>query len=140
MRADSIEVTGYPELARRYHVSSVPKTVVGDDGLEFVGAGPESMLLQHVLQAARSGGGVVVEAGERELIELRTCPLLDVATEFPDVICQAHHGLIEAAHAAAGGSADGVELVPFAAPGACHVLLPRSVPPSGAPAHPDEDG
>jgi hypothetical protein len=61
VRADSIEVTGYPELARRYHVSSVPKTVVGDDGLEFVGAGPESMLLQHVLQAARSGGGVVVD-------------------------------------------------------------------------------
>ena len=61
MRADSIEVTGYPELARRFHVSSVPKTVVGDDGVEFVGAGPESMLLQHVQQAAGSGGGLVVD-------------------------------------------------------------------------------
>jgi hypothetical protein len=61
VRADSIEVTGYPELARRYHVSSVPKTVVGDDGLEFVGAGPETMLLQHVQQAARSGSGLVVD-------------------------------------------------------------------------------
>jgi hypothetical protein len=41
VRADSIEVTGYPELSRRYHVSSV--------------------LLQHVQQAARSGGGLVVD-------------------------------------------------------------------------------
>ena len=85
------------------------------------------------------GGGILVEAGERELIELRTCPLLDVATEFPDVICQAHHGLIEAAHTGAGGSAEGVELIPFAAPGACHVLLPRSVPPSGGPPRADEE-
>lgn len=49
--ADSVEVTGYPELARRYRVSSVPKTVVGEE-VEFVGAGPESMLLEHVRKAA----------------------------------------------------------------------------------------
>jgi hypothetical protein len=40
-------VTGYPELARQYRVSSVPKTVVGETA-EFVGAGPEAMLLEHV--------------------------------------------------------------------------------------------
>ena len=39
------------ELAQRYHVSSVPKTVVGENH-EFVGAGPESMLLKHVQDAA----------------------------------------------------------------------------------------
>ncbi len=38
--ADGVEVTGFPELAQRYHVSSVPKTVVGENH-EFVGAGPE---------------------------------------------------------------------------------------------------
>jgi hypothetical protein len=59
VRTDAIEVTGYPDLARRYRVSSVPKTVVGDDGVEFVGAGPETMLLQHVQQAAARGGGLV---------------------------------------------------------------------------------
>jgi hypothetical protein len=53
-----VEVTGYPELARRYHVQSVPKTVVGDAGVEFVGAGPEAMLLEHVKKAA--GGGIVL--------------------------------------------------------------------------------
>ena len=52
--ADGVEVTGYPDLARRYRVSSVPKTVVGDD-VEFVGAVPEATLLKHVQQAAASG-------------------------------------------------------------------------------------
>ena len=46
-------MTGYPDLARRYHVSSVPKTVVGDS-VEFVGAGPESMLLKHLQEAAQA--------------------------------------------------------------------------------------
>jgi hypothetical protein len=53
--ADGVEVTGFPDLAQRYRVSSVPKTVVGDSH-EFVGAGPESMLLKHVQDAA----GVVI--------------------------------------------------------------------------------
>ena len=58
--ADGVEVTGYPDLAQRYRVSSVPKTVVGE-GLEFVGAGPESMLLKHVQEAAAAkGGGLIV--------------------------------------------------------------------------------
>jgi hypothetical protein len=45
-------VTSFPELAQRYRISSVPKTVVGDTR-EFVGAGPEAMLLEHVQQAAQ---------------------------------------------------------------------------------------
>jgi hypothetical protein len=57
--ADGVEVTGYPELARQYRVSSVPKTVVSD-AAEFVGAGPESMLLAAVQEAARNGSGLVV--------------------------------------------------------------------------------
>lgn len=53
-------MTGYPDLAQHYRVSSVPKTVVGE-GIEFVGAGPESMLLKHVQEAAAAkGGGLVV--------------------------------------------------------------------------------
>jgi hypothetical protein len=51
--ADGVEVTGYPELAQKYRISGVPKTVVGDT-TEFVGAGPEAMLLQHVQKAATS--------------------------------------------------------------------------------------
>jgi len=54
---DGVEVTGFPDLARRYAVSSVPKTVVGDT-LQFVGAQPEAVLLQHV-QEAGAGAGLV---------------------------------------------------------------------------------
>jgi glutaredoxin-like protein len=56
--ADAVEVTGFPELARRYQVSSVPKTVVGEK-LEFVGALPESHLLQQVQQASSSGSHLI---------------------------------------------------------------------------------
>jgi hypothetical protein len=56
--ADSVEVTSYPGLAQKYRVSSVPKTVVGET-VEFVGAGPESLLLKHVQQAA-SGSSLIV--------------------------------------------------------------------------------
>ena len=57
--ADGVEVTGYPDLAQRYRVSSVPKTVVGETH-EFVGAGPESMLLKHVQDAAAAPSGLIV--------------------------------------------------------------------------------
>ena len=50
--ADGVEVTGFPDLARRHRVSSVPKTVVGDD-VAFVGAQGEGVLLDHVLRAAQ---------------------------------------------------------------------------------------
>jgi hypothetical protein len=53
-----VEVTGYPDLAQRYRVQAVPKTVVGE-GVEFVGAGPESLLLKHVQQAAQAAGPAV---------------------------------------------------------------------------------
>ena len=51
--ADGVEVTGFPDLARRHRVSSVPKTAVGEKG-EFVGAQAEGTLLQHVLREAES--------------------------------------------------------------------------------------
>ena len=57
--ADGVEVTGFPELAQRYQVSSVPKTVVGETH-EFVGAGPESMLLKHVQDATAAAGAVLI--------------------------------------------------------------------------------
>jgi hypothetical protein len=41
---------------RRYAVSGVPKTVLAE-GVEFVGAAGEAVLLEHVLDAARRGNG-----------------------------------------------------------------------------------
>ena len=60
--ADGIEVTGYPDVAQKYHISSVPKTVVGETH-EFVGAGPESMLLKHVQDAAADPAGTAPASG-----------------------------------------------------------------------------
>jgi predicted DsbA family dithiol-disulfide isomerase len=52
-------VTGYPDLAQRYRIHGVPKTVV-NESFEFVGARPEPVLLQYVQQAAQSGAGLIV--------------------------------------------------------------------------------
>lgn len=49
--ADVVEVSEFVDLAQRYHVQGVPKTVVNDT-VEFVGALPEPRFLQQVLQAA----------------------------------------------------------------------------------------
>jgi len=64
IRADGVEVTGYPDLAQKYHISSVPQTVVNETHA-FVGAGPESMLLKHVQEAVADpnpapAGGLIV--------------------------------------------------------------------------------
>lgn len=48
--ADVIEATEFPDLARRYGVRGVPKTVV-NDSVEFVGSLPEHQFLSYVKSA-----------------------------------------------------------------------------------------
>lgn len=52
IRADVIDANEFPQLALKYGVMGTPKMVVNDK-IEFVGAVPESMFLEHVLLAAR---------------------------------------------------------------------------------------
>jgi predicted ArsR family transcriptional regulator len=54
---------------------------------------------------------------------LRQCPMLAVAREHPDVVCNVHQGLVEGAMAASGAAADGVRLEAFAEVGACRLIL-----------------
>lgn len=54
--ADGVEVTGYPDLARKYSIAGVPKTVVGEAS-DFVGAAPEAQLLEHIQKVATNGSG-----------------------------------------------------------------------------------
>ena len=49
--ADVIEVAEFPDIAQRYHVRGVPKTVINEE-TDFDGAVPEAMLLQRVVDAA----------------------------------------------------------------------------------------
>ncbi len=48
--ADVIEITEFPELAQRYQIYGVPKTVINDK-VEFEGALPEEMFVQQALSA-----------------------------------------------------------------------------------------
>jgi alkyl hydroperoxide reductase subunit AhpF len=48
--AYAVEVTEYPDLARRYHVTGVPKTVV-DETVEILGAVPEEEFISLSLTA-----------------------------------------------------------------------------------------
>ena len=65
-------------------------------------------------------------------IALRTCPLLDLATEMPEVICQVHQGLVEGALERSGAPTDGVRLLPFAEVGACRLHLSAAHARTGA--------
>jgi predicted DsbA family dithiol-disulfide isomerase len=44
----AVEVTEFPDLARRYQVNGVPKTVV-DNGVEILGALPEDAFVAQAL-------------------------------------------------------------------------------------------
>jgi Thioredoxin domain len=46
--AVAVEATEFPDLARRYHVSGVPKTVVNET-IEILGALPESAYVEQAL-------------------------------------------------------------------------------------------
>jgi hypothetical protein len=46
--AHAIEATEYPDLARRYQVTGVPKTIVNDD-VEILGALPQDEFIQQAL-------------------------------------------------------------------------------------------
>lgn len=46
--AYAVEATEYPDLARKYRVTGVPKTVV-DDTVEILGALPEDAFIEQAL-------------------------------------------------------------------------------------------
>ena len=52
--AFAIEATEFPDLARRYMVSGVPKTVVNDE-VEILGALPESAFVEQALAQFNTG-------------------------------------------------------------------------------------
>ena len=51
--ADVVEVSEFIDLAQRYQVQGVPKTVM-NDRVEVLGAVPESRFVQEVLKAVAS--------------------------------------------------------------------------------------
>ena len=45
--ADVVEVNEFPDLAQRYMVRGVPKTVI-NDSVEFLGNVPETTFVEHI--------------------------------------------------------------------------------------------
>ncbi|MBI4013669.1 MAG: thioredoxin family protein [Candidatus Rokubacteria bacterium] len=56
IRGDCVEATEFPELAQRYSVMAVPKTVVNET-VSFEGALPEPQFVDNVLRAVQGNGG-----------------------------------------------------------------------------------
>ena len=52
--AYAVEATEFPDLARRYRVNGVPKTVV-DEEIEILGALPESAFVEEALARFANG-------------------------------------------------------------------------------------
>lgn len=50
----AIEATEFPDLARRYRVTGVPKTIV-DDAVEILGAVPEDEFIAQALRGESAG-------------------------------------------------------------------------------------
>ena len=67
------------------------------------------------------------------LVQLRRCPLLDVARRYPEVICQVHLGVVAGALREMGGTDDGLDLLPFADAGSCRLILPHPGAAASAP-------
>jgi len=52
--ADVVEVSEFPDLANRYGVRGVPKTVI-NESVQFVGNVPEAVFRQHLERAVSAG-------------------------------------------------------------------------------------
>jgi predicted DsbA family dithiol-disulfide isomerase len=52
--ATAVEATEFPDLARKYQVSGVPKTVVNDE-VEILGALPQDAFVEQALAQFTSG-------------------------------------------------------------------------------------
>jgi predicted ArsR family transcriptional regulator len=67
-------------------------------------------------------------------VALQRCPLLDAARRYPVVVCQVHLGIVEGALEEIGAATGpGLDLLPFAEPGACRLFLPDPAFPHSAP-------
>ena len=68
----------------------VPKTVVGDDGVEFVGAGPEAMLLEHVRKPR--AGPAASSSPEPRAVSRRGSQTLRTGREPESMLLEARSG------------------------------------------------
>lgn len=96
------------------------------DRMRAPGEAPVGVGVEQVVTAL-AGQGYEPVAGGPTTVQLRACPVLDLALEQPDVVCGVHVGILEAL----AGTA--VSLEPFAGPDGCVVRLAPPVGPAALP-------
>ena len=68
--------------------------------------------------------GFAPTANERHTtVHLTRCPLLDVARQYPDVVCQVHRGLVGGLLQSLGADPADADLRPFSDPGSCRLRM-----------------
>ena len=78
-----------------------------------------------VLQVLTRLGFAPADEGPDRGVALHQCPLLDTARRYPAVVCQVHLGIVEGLLQSIGAEpGPGLDLIPFAEPGACRLVLP----------------
>lgn len=72
--------------------------------------------------------GFAPDDGAERGVALRRCPLLEAARRYPAVVCQVHLGIVEGLlQSMDAPTGPGLDLIPFAEPGACRLFLPDPV-------------
>lgn len=64
------------------------------------------------------------DEGDPSRVRLVRCPLLQAAHRHPEIVCGVHLGLVRGALEEYGVDPAGTDLVPFAEPGACVLVVP----------------
>jgi predicted ArsR family transcriptional regulator len=64
------------------------------------------------------------DADAPSAVRLTRCPLLDAARRNPRIVCSVHLGVLRGVLTEYGADAAGSDLVPFAEPGACLLVVP----------------
>ena len=93
---------------------------------------PRQSVLEALARLGFAPDGHADTKGAHGGIALRRCPLLDAARRYPTVVCQVHLGIVEGMLERLGASGcQGLDLIPFAEPGACRLFLPDPVAQQG---------
>lgn len=117
-------------IARTSTAPRADATLAGEEwGRELVrnrGASPTSTAAarDRVLELLDDLGFAPRRDVDPTLVHLTRCPLLEAAHRHPDVVCGVHLGVVRGALEENGADPSGTDLVPFAEPGACRLVLP----------------
>jgi predicted ArsR family transcriptional regulator len=136
--AEAADVDENAELAaslawRIAHRERDPRAAIRDVSRHWAGQVVARLGLTR-RRTAREGRAQVVRALDElgyapepdsrvDRVSLKRCPLLQVASDVPEVVCNVHLGLVEELLEVSGADSTRATLTPFAAPGVCALRL-----------------